>query len=329
MNFAIIGYSDHLISKVLPAIFNNNDRCLAIVSSSISNHRIEFDNKIISIFQDISSLKDSKLDIDCIYISTPIATHYKLAKQSLELGYNVICEKPLSTNYKDSRELFNIASRNELFLFEVNMHMHHYQFRLFDLLFRRGKPSPYLGKIQKVILSFCIPHFKEDNFRYNPELGAGAIYDIGFYPISSMLSLEENPQEMFVFLQSQEGKNGAFNKSGTVFFAGTKSITFELRWSMGQKYENFCHIIYENGDIFFDRFFSKPNNFNSSTIFSFRNKSYTKKIVENNFENMFKEIRNILSTKEDNLHNYKIYKDITLRTAKLFDKYSTNSSITS
>lgn len=322
MNIAIVGLGDHVINKVLPAILANNYNCVGIVSSSTTEKTIQFLNKYIPIFKDINHLKDLDLIIDCVYISTPIATHFVLAGQSLELGYNVICEKPLCTNYKETSQLFNIAHNKGLFLFEVNMHMHHYQFKLLDSLYKRSKNSNYFGKIQKIILSFCIPHLSDDNFRYDPQLGGGAIYDVGFYPISSMLALEKNLEEKFIYLQSHKSVHGVINKSGNAFFMDANSVLFELRWCMGQTYENYCQIIYEDGDIYFDRFFSKPNNLDSLTSFSAHNKVFKRKLKENHFEIMLKDFKNILlSEKQNDLQNYKKLQERTLLTARFFDKY--------
>ena len=50
-------------------------------------------------------------DIDAVVICTPTKTHYKLVKQSLEAGKNVLCEKPLCLKVEEAEEL--VESRNE------------------------------------------------------------------------------------------------------------------------------------------------------------------------------------------------------------------------
>ena len=59
-------------------------------------------------------VKDSKLD--CIAISTPSETHYKIAKLALGAGKHVLLAKPLSTNLNEGKELVTLARRKGLLL---------------------------------------------------------------------------------------------------------------------------------------------------------------------------------------------------------------------
>ncbi len=50
-------------------------------------------------------------DIDAVVIATPVATHYKLAKESLEHGKHVLVEKPITRNSSDALDLIKIAKK--------------------------------------------------------------------------------------------------------------------------------------------------------------------------------------------------------------------------
>ena len=52
--------------------------------------------------------------IDVIHICTPNHLHYEMSKKALEAGKHVVCEKPLSMNSKEGRELAEIAQRSGL-----------------------------------------------------------------------------------------------------------------------------------------------------------------------------------------------------------------------
>ncbi len=54
--------------------------------------------------------------IDAIVISTPVITHYALAKQVLQAGKHVLVEKPLATSAEDARELASIAEQRGLII---------------------------------------------------------------------------------------------------------------------------------------------------------------------------------------------------------------------
>lgn len=55
---------------------------------------------------------------DIIYIASPHETHYQYAKQALEHGKHVLCEKPMGLNRTQTGELFELAEEKEKILIE-------------------------------------------------------------------------------------------------------------------------------------------------------------------------------------------------------------------
>lgn len=62
------------------------------------------------------ALKESQRDdkLDFIVITTPNAWHYEIAKEFLEKGFNVVCEKPLCFEVKQAEELEKLAKEKDL-----------------------------------------------------------------------------------------------------------------------------------------------------------------------------------------------------------------------
>ena len=58
---------------------------------------------------------------DTVYIALVNSAHYSYAKQALLAGKHVIVEKPLVSSYAEARELSDIASEQNVFLFEAIM----------------------------------------------------------------------------------------------------------------------------------------------------------------------------------------------------------------
>jgi len=50
--------------------------------------------------------------LNAIAIVTPVATHFQIAKQSLESGKHVLVEKPLTATVREAEELIDLAERN-------------------------------------------------------------------------------------------------------------------------------------------------------------------------------------------------------------------------
>jgi predicted dehydrogenase len=57
-----------------------------------------------------------EMDLDAIVVSTPPATHFKIAKDVLEHGIHVLVEKPLTQKSEQARELITLAQEKDLIL---------------------------------------------------------------------------------------------------------------------------------------------------------------------------------------------------------------------
>jgi len=56
------------------------------------------------------------MDLNCIVIATPPASHYKIAKECLEKGHHVLVEKPIALKSEHVEELIAISDKNDLIL---------------------------------------------------------------------------------------------------------------------------------------------------------------------------------------------------------------------
>jgi predicted dehydrogenase len=65
---------------------------------------------IVADYRDI--LRDPS--IDAVHICTPNAQHFPMAKDALQAGKHVLCEKPLATNTDEAEELVSLAARQGL-----------------------------------------------------------------------------------------------------------------------------------------------------------------------------------------------------------------------
>ncbi len=111
-------------------------------------------------------------DVDAIVIATTTQTHYSLAKQALEAGKHVLCEKPLTLLSRESKELNELADAKGLTL----MVGHVFMFNPGIMYLKEQIQKGVLGRI-----------FYLDSVRTN--LGpirqdVGAIYDLASHDIS-------------------------------------------------------------------------------------------------------------------------------------------------
>jgi len=64
-----------------------------------------------------TTINDWMNDIDAVDIVTPTNTHFNISRKCLEAGKHVLVEKPLTTNYAETKELVQIATeRNKILM---------------------------------------------------------------------------------------------------------------------------------------------------------------------------------------------------------------------
>lgn len=57
--------------------------------------------------------------VDAVYIASPNEIHYEYAKQALEQGKHVLCEKPIAFTKKETQELYTLAKEKNVVLYEA------------------------------------------------------------------------------------------------------------------------------------------------------------------------------------------------------------------
>ena len=147
-------------------------------------------------------------EIDVVYIGTIHPTHLSSARKMLEAGKPVLCEKPLTMNADDTRTLIKLAREKNLFFME-GVWMRYFP-AIVEL--RRLIREDAIGKVNYVNVTFGF-RIKSGikNRLTEPELGAGAVLDIGIYCINfvSMVFGGEKPEKIHAegILSSNETDN--------------------------------------------------------------------------------------------------------------------------
>ncbi|MBW8002293.1 MAG: Gfo/Idh/MocA family oxidoreductase [Planctomycetes bacterium] len=120
-------------------------------------------------------------DIDVIYISTPHTLHMENTMLALNAGRAVLCEKPFAINTDQAMKMVDLAREKKLFLMEAMW----------------TRFLPVITKVRQLLDEGIIgqPEYVQADFGYsckrnpehrilNPELGGGALLDVGVYCIS-------------------------------------------------------------------------------------------------------------------------------------------------
>jgi len=130
-------------------------------------------------------------NVDCIYIATPNHLHFEQSRQALEAGKHVLCEKPLCLNVADVLTLQSIAWQKQLFFMEALWT----RFLPHIIELKEMVDSRIYGNVASVRATFGFKADYNPLLRlFNPELGGGAVFDIGIYPLFLALFCLGKPQ---------------------------------------------------------------------------------------------------------------------------------------
>ena len=118
-------------------------------------------------------------EVDAIYVSTPHPWHHKHALLALNAGKHVLLEKPFTINAREAQEIKDLAAAKNLFVLEA---MWSRFLPSMDAIFT-VIDSGILGEIKLVIADHS--QYLPDVLRlWDPDLGGGALLDLGIYPVS-------------------------------------------------------------------------------------------------------------------------------------------------
>jgi len=119
--------------------------------------------------------------VDGVYIATPHRYHFENIMQCLKAGKPVLCEKPLTVNANEARELFKTSQENKVFLMEALWSRY---LPIYSVV-RQWLDDKAIGDISLMVgtFGFNAPKDAEDRWQ-NPELAGGTLLDMGVYPIA-------------------------------------------------------------------------------------------------------------------------------------------------
>ena len=119
--------------------------------------------------------------VDAIYIATPHSFHLDNAVMCLRQGKAVLCEKTLTINAREAREMVRIAREENVFLMEAMITRHVPLMKTVKQWLIDGR----IGDVRMVKASRCARGvFAPGARQLNPELGGGSLLDVGVYVIS-------------------------------------------------------------------------------------------------------------------------------------------------
>jgi predicted dehydrogenase len=132
-------------------------------------------------------------DVDVVYVATPHSAHAAAALLALDAGKHVLVEKPFTLNAAEAQQVVDRAAQQGLVVLEAMWtrwlpHM----LEIHELL-----ADGAIGDPQTLIVDHTQRLPTDPEHRMNaPELGGGALLDLGVYPISFAVDLFGPPSRV-------------------------------------------------------------------------------------------------------------------------------------
>ena len=253
--------------------FVENARLISVASRDIDraqNFAKEFD--VAKVAANYGALIADP-DIDIIYIASPHHLHAEQSTACLEAGKAVLCEKPMTVNFREAQAVIAVAEQHQQFYMEAVWTRFLPIYQKIQAWIDEGK----IGDVEMVQASFgfAMP-FDEHGRCFNAELAGGCLLDMGIYPITfAQLILGHAPDDATgpsnIAALGHVGNTGVDERTGIVLqYPGGKIAT--LNTSLKTNTSGDAWIFGSKGNIHVPSFWSAQ----SATIFTGDTLPYSK-----------------------------------------------------
>jgi predicted dehydrogenase len=243
IKWGILGSANIARSSFLPALREAGGSAHAIASRDFERSAaFAKENGINSAVAGYSRLLEDE-EIDAVYIALPNSLHAEWTIAALRLGKAVLCEKPLCISADETRRVLAAARETHQLLWEAFVYPFRQQTERVGEIIAKGD----IGTLSEIQSNFHFTLRNRQNIRLNPQLGGGALYDVGCYPISlarfffaddavgTMAMADWGPEEVDEEMQ------------GLLSFSSSRRLVFSC--GMRRPLDTFARLIGTEGEI--------------------------------------------------------------------------------
>lgn len=134
------------------------------------------------VYDDFAKMLDS---VDVVYVATPHSYHAQYVREALCAGKHVLCEKPLTLDYEEAKELYALAKEKGVVLQEALKTAFAPGFKRLINLVKGG----VVGGVRQISAAFTKLTPNKSLREYDPAQGGGAISELASYVLCPMVKL--------------------------------------------------------------------------------------------------------------------------------------------
>lgn len=220
LGVALVGLGYYSTDLLAPALqLTNHCELRGIVTGSPekiapwqAKYKIKDEN--IYNYENMHELSNND-DIDVVYIVLPNTLHKKYTIIAAEAGKHVWCEKPMATSVKDCEAMIRSCKKNKVQL-TIGYRMQHEP--VTQKIISMATSQPF-GQIKNLMAEAGFSHGGGDgsHWKQHPELGGGAMYDMGVYPLNAVRYATQM-EPLRVSARIENSRPELFKVDETMFF---------------------------------------------------------------------------------------------------------------
>jgi predicted dehydrogenase len=311
LNIAVMGCAGIALRSMIPAIKATPEWNLVAVASRTKEKADQFADKFNC--EAVVGYKNllHRDDIDAIYLPLPTGLHDEWINKCLAAGKHVLAEKSIAANYHSAKTMVVAAQSKNLVLMEDFMFQYHSQQKfVFELL-----KNNEIGEVRVFRASFGFPPLPKNDFRYDEQVGGGALMDAAGYTVRAVhfiLGDDFVVKASNLFIDPQSGTN----IFGGAFLTNQKGISAQLGFGFDHFYQCNYEIWGSKGKIIADRAFTPKVDYSPLIIVEKQGERHEYQMKpDNHFIGSLREFHRAITEHDAENH----YHDILLQSKTLED----------
>jgi NDP-hexose-3-ketoreductase len=256
VRFAVLGCADIAWRNILPAMSTVDDVRVVVLASRDGAKAKQFADRFGGDPVEGYAQAIERSDVDAVYVTLPTGLHHTWARRALEAGKHVLVEKPLTASLTDTEDLVGLARERGLALMDGFQFLHHAQHEAVRKLVGQGR----IGQLRELTAVFGIPPRADDDIRYRPELGGGALLDVGVYTVRVAQHFLGTELAVVGSVLQRDSRRGV-DIGGAALLVSPDGIPAHLSFSFAASYRSSYALWGSEGSLIVERAFTPPPTF--------------------------------------------------------------------
>jgi xylose dehydrogenase (NAD/NADP) len=184
-------------------------------------------------------------DVDAVYVALPNSLHASWIVRAARAGKHVLCEKPLVLGIRELDEVEAAVGAAGVLLAEAFMYRQHPQLATAREMLGAGVVGDLVT--MQARLHFPLLRTDEPDIRLRPDMGGGALLDLGCYPVDLFGALVGRDPDEVAAVAHRESESGVDTRTAAVLRYG--DVVASLDCSFDSPFLNTATLIGTEGTI--------------------------------------------------------------------------------